>query len=54
LPAGNVMGHLGTHIFCRPQCHAAMRADRAKTVIFADSGHARGAGLRACKLCRPA
>jgi len=54
LPTGNVMGHLGTHIFCRPQCHAAMRADRAKTVIFADSGHARGAGLRACKLCRPA
>lgn len=54
LPAGSVMGHLGTHIFCRPRCHAAMRANRAKTVIFADSGRARGAGLRACKLCRPA
>ncbi len=53
LPAGSVMGHLGTHIFCRPRCPAAMRANRAKTVIFADSGRARGAGLRACKLCRP-
>ncbi|HVB80839.1 MAG TPA: methylated-DNA--[protein]-cysteine S-methyltransferase [Candidatus Binataceae bacterium] len=54
LPAGSVMGHLVTHIFCRPRCHAAMRADRAKSVIFANSGRARGAGLRACKLCRPA
>ena len=54
LPADSVSGHLKTHIFCRPRCHAAMRADRAKTIIFADSGHARGAGLRACKLCRPA
>ncbi len=54
LPAGSVMGHLVTHIFCRPQCHAAMRADRAKSVIFADSKRARSAGLRACKLCHPA
>jgi methylated-DNA-[protein]-cysteine S-methyltransferase len=54
LPAGSVKGHLVTHIFCRPQCHAAMRADRAKSVIFADSSHARSAGLRACKLCHPA
>jgi methylated-DNA-[protein]-cysteine S-methyltransferase len=54
LPAGSVMGHLVTHIFCRPQCHAAMRADRAKSVIFADSSRARSAGLRACKLCHPA
>ena len=54
LPAGSVMGHLVTHIFCRPQCHAAMRADRAKSVIFANSGRARSAGLRACKLCHPA
>lgn len=54
LPVGSVMGHLETHIFCRPRCQAAMRANPAKTVIFADSGHARGAGLRACKLCRPA
>lgn len=54
LPAGSVMGHLVTRIFCRPQCHAAMRADKAKSVIFADPGRARSAGLRACKLCRPA
>jgi len=54
VPAGSVMGHLVTHIFCRPQCHAAMRASPAKSVIFADSGRARSAGLRACKLCRPA
>jgi methylated-DNA-[protein]-cysteine S-methyltransferase len=54
VPAGSVMGHLVTHIFCRPQCHAAMRASPAKSVIFANSGRARSAGLRACKLCRPA
>lgn len=54
LPAGSVMGHLVTHIFCRPQCHAAMRADPAKAVIFANSSRARSAGLRACKLCHPA
>jgi methylated-DNA-[protein]-cysteine S-methyltransferase len=54
LPASSVMGHLVTRIFCRPQCHAAIRADPAKAVIFANSGRARSAGLRACKLCRPA
>ncbi|HEY2523454.1 MAG TPA: methylated-DNA--[protein]-cysteine S-methyltransferase [Candidatus Binataceae bacterium] len=54
LPAGSVMGHLVTHIFCRPQCHAAMRADPAKSVIFSNSRRAQSAGLRACKLCRPA
>ena len=53
LPAGSVMGHVVTHIFCRPQCHAAMRADPAKSVIFANSRRAQSAGLRACKLCRP-
>jgi methylated-DNA-[protein]-cysteine S-methyltransferase len=54
LPTDSVMGHLVTHIFCRPQCHAAMRASRAKSVIFANSSRARSAGLRACKLCHPA
>lgn len=54
IPAGSVMGHLVTRIFCRPQCHAAMRADKAKSVIFADPARARTAGLRGCKLCRPA
>jgi methylated-DNA-[protein]-cysteine S-methyltransferase len=54
LPAGTVMGHLQTHIFCDPRCRAAMRADHNRMVIFADSTHARGAGMRPCKLCRPA
>lgn len=54
LPAGTVMGHLQTHIFCNPRCRAAMRADHNRMVIFADSDHARGAGMRPCKLCRPA
>jgi len=54
LPAGTVMGHLQTHIFCNPRCRAAMRADHNRMVIFADSDHARGAGMRACKLCLPA
>jgi methylated-DNA-[protein]-cysteine S-methyltransferase len=54
LPASSVMGHLVTHIFCRPQCHAAMRASPARSIIFANSGRARSAGLRACKLCHPA
>ena len=53
LPASTVLGHLQTHIFCRPQCRSAMRADRARILILADSEHARGAGMRACKMCRP-
>lgn len=53
LPASAVLGHLRTHIFCRPRCCAAARADRARMLIFADSEHARGAGMRACKMCRP-
>jgi methylated-DNA-[protein]-cysteine S-methyltransferase len=54
VPARAVFGHQRTHIFCRPQCSAAMRADRGRMVIFADPERARRAGLRACKLCRPA
>ncbi|HZO81288.1 MAG TPA: methylated-DNA--[protein]-cysteine S-methyltransferase [Candidatus Binataceae bacterium] len=53
LPAGTVMGHLQTRIFCDPRCRAAMRADHNRMVIFADPRRARGAGMRACKLCRP-
>jgi methylated-DNA-[protein]-cysteine S-methyltransferase len=53
LPGTAVLGHLQTHIFCRPRCRAAMRADRARMLIFADSEHARGAGMRACRMCRP-
>ncbi|HXW85032.1 MAG TPA: methylated-DNA--[protein]-cysteine S-methyltransferase [Candidatus Binataceae bacterium] len=50
----SVMGHRGTHIYCRATCSAARRARIANVTIFADSAHAREAGLRACKLCHPA
>lgn len=54
VPARAVMGHQRTHIYCRPECSAAKRADMGSCYIFADSARARGAGLRACKLCHPA
>ncbi|HYB90857.1 MAG TPA: methylated-DNA--[protein]-cysteine S-methyltransferase [Candidatus Binataceae bacterium] len=53
LPGQAVLGHRKTHIFCRPGCAAARRADSSQMLIFADPEHARRAGLRACKLCRP-
>jgi O-6-methylguanine DNA methyltransferase len=54
VPMRAVYGHLVTRIFCRPTCAAVKRADRKKWIIFADPERARRAGLRACKLCRPA
>ncbi len=51
--AGAVLGHRRTHIYCRPSCSAARRADPARMMIFADSARARGAGLRACRQCLP-
>jgi methylated-DNA-[protein]-cysteine S-methyltransferase len=54
LPALAVMGHRRTGIFCRPDCSVARRADPAKMLIFADAKCAGHAGLRACKLCKPA
>lgn len=51
--AGAVLGHQRTHIYCRPSCSAARRADPARMMIFADSERARGAGLRACQRCLP-
>jgi methylated-DNA-[protein]-cysteine S-methyltransferase len=54
LPPRAVMGHRKTRIFCRPECSAAKRADSSRTVYFADAQSAANAGLRACKLCRPA
>ena len=54
MPARAVMGHQRTHIYCRPECSAAKRADMGRCYIYADSERARGAGLRACKLCHPA
>jgi O-6-methylguanine DNA methyltransferase len=54
LPAQAVLGHRQTKIFCRPECSAAKRADATRSLIFADARAAGRAGLRACKLCRPA
>jgi hypothetical protein len=54
LPSGAVMGHRKTRIFCRPECSAAKRAGVASSLYFADAQSAGKAGLRACKLCRPA
>jgi methylated-DNA-[protein]-cysteine S-methyltransferase len=53
LPASAVMGHRRTLIYCRPDCGAARRSNPARALIFADARHARAAGLRACKLCKP-
>ncbi len=53
VPAEAVLGHRKTRIYCRPQCSAARRANPVNALIFADPAHARGAGLRACKLCNP-
>jgi methylphosphotriester-DNA--protein-cysteine methyltransferase len=54
LPAGVVWGHKGTRIFCRTDCRTAARVDRTKIMFFADPGEAKHAGLRPCKICRPA
>jgi O-6-methylguanine DNA methyltransferase len=54
VPARAVMGHQRTHIFCRPECSAAKRANVGRCYIYADSERARSAGLRACKICHPA
>jgi O-6-methylguanine DNA methyltransferase len=54
LPEEAVLGHSQTHIFCRPQCSAAKRANPVRMLIFANPACAEHAGLRPCKLCRPA
>jgi O-6-methylguanine DNA methyltransferase len=54
IPAHVVYGHWQSRIFCKPTCSAVHRAERKKWIIFNDSGRARGAGMRACKICRPA
>jgi O-6-methylguanine DNA methyltransferase len=53
VPPEAVYGHWTSRIFCRPGCSAVRRAERRRWIIFADSLKARGAGMRACKLCRP-
>jgi methylated-DNA-[protein]-cysteine S-methyltransferase len=54
IPVHAVYGHWQSRIFCSPACSAVRRAERKKWIIFTDAAHARGAGMRACKLCRPA
>jgi len=54
LPGTVVYGHWASRIFCRPACTSVRRASRKRWLIFGDSAHARGAGLRACKICHPA
>ncbi len=41
-------------IFCRPSCPSARRADRARMVFFAGADAASRAGMRPCRICRPA
>ncbi len=53
MPPGAVLGHRHTRIFCRPECGAARRARPTNSLVFADARHARSAGMRACRLCRP-
>jgi methylated-DNA-[protein]-cysteine S-methyltransferase len=54
IPSHVVYGHWQSRIFCKPTCSAVHRAERKKWIIFNDSGRARSAGMRACKICRPA
>lgn len=49
-----VWGHRQSGIYCRKNCRAALRADRARLLFFADARAAEQAGMRPCKLCRPA
>jgi methylated-DNA-[protein]-cysteine S-methyltransferase len=54
IPDGVVWGHRGTKIYCRSNCRTTAHVNRARILFFADPGQARRAGMRACKICRPA
>lgn len=54
LPDSVVWGRKDTKVFCRSNCQTAARVDRTKIVFFADLREAKQAGLRPCKICRPA
>jgi methylated-DNA-[protein]-cysteine S-methyltransferase len=53
IPADAVLGYRSTGIYCRRGCRAGARAHRTRLIFFAGPQHARKAGLRPCKLCRP-
>lgn len=42
-----------TGVFCYPSCRHARRVTQAHRVTFRSGEHARSAGFRACKACRP-
>ena len=54
IPESAVWGHTGTKIYCRKGCRTAAHGDRARILFFADPGQAERAGMRPCKICRPA
>jgi methylated-DNA-[protein]-cysteine S-methyltransferase len=54
LSGAAVWAHRRTGVYCRMDCRAALRADRARMLFFADAARAEQAGMRPCKRCRPA
>ena len=49
-----VWGHKGTKIYCRSSCRTTAHVNRTRVLFFADPEQARRAGMRPCKICRPA
>ena len=48
------VGSLATNIYCHPTCHNARRIKPANRVELRDAHAAHDAGLRACRVCKPA
>lgn len=55
LPSRGVrfIGSDTTHVYCYPSCRNAKRITDRHRVTLRSSDEARGAGFRACKVCRP-
>jgi methylated-DNA-[protein]-cysteine S-methyltransferase len=49
-----VLAHKRMQIFCRRNCRCVAAADRGQILFFADPSVAQRAGMRPCKICRPA
>jgi len=54
LPDAVVRGNKGTRIYCQPDCRAGARSNGSRSLFFADARQARQAGMRPCKICKPA
>ncbi len=54
IPDGVIWGHKGTKIYCRRTCRTAAHVDRGRILFFSDPRQAQRAGMRPCKICRPA